>query len=102
MCLRDAAPDAANSGLNSLAVLLLPGRAVHVAHALAQVEAGVFLVVDTFNLDQGCAHVLSVASTAEDVLDGNDAVDDMRHKLRNCDRSAFTFGTKQMMPMWSK
>ena len=68
VCLRDAAPDATNSGLNSLAVLLLPGCAVHVAHALAQVEAGVLLVVDAFNLDQGCAHVLSVASTAQQLL----------------------------------
>ena len=63
--LRDAAPNATNGGLNSLAVLLLSGCAVHVANALAQVETGVLLVVDAFNLDEGCAHVLSVATAGK-------------------------------------
>ena len=64
VCLRDAAPDATNSGLNSLAILLLPGGAVHVAHALAQVEGSVLLVVNTLDLEEGCAHVLGVAAAA--------------------------------------
>ena len=71
--LRDAAPDATTGSLDTLAVLLQLGRAVHVAHALAQVEAGVLLVVDTLNLDEGSAHVLSVAAAAEIVSHGKKA-----------------------------
>jgi hypothetical protein len=71
--LRDATPDATAGGLNTLAVLLQFGCAVHVAHALAQVEAGVLLVVDTLNLDEGSAHVLSVAAAAEIVSHGKKA-----------------------------
>ena len=86
VCLRDAAPDATNSGLNSLAILLLPGGAVHVAHALAQVEGSVLLVVNTFDLEEGCAHVLGVAPAAGAVRRKQSGKDHDKEAAAECSR----------------